>query len=89
MNAIKDRPPRLTRQHIRDREWVSEHIQELVEKYPNQWIAVYKGEVCAHGETLGPVYDKAKELSLEQPYINFIERDIYVYQNPVALAHDC
>lgn len=79
MNAVKDRPPRLSRQHIRDREWVSEHIQELVEKYPNQWIAVYKGEVLAYDQKLGPVYDKAKALNLVQPYISFIERDIYVY----------
>ena len=30
MNAVKDRPPRLPRQHVRDREWGSEHIQELL-----------------------------------------------------------
>jgi hypothetical protein len=81
MNAVKDQPPRLSRQHVRDRDWVSEHIQELIEKYPNQWIAVYKGEVHAHHENLGPVYDRAKELGLVQPFMSFIERDIYVYRN--------
>ncbi|GEM_PF-4788072 len=31
LKAAKDRPPRLSRQHLRDRQWVSDHIQELID----------------------------------------------------------
>jgi hypothetical protein len=40
-------PPRLSRQYLRDRQWVSEHMHEFIEKYPNEWIAVHNGEVIA------------------------------------------
>ncbi|MDZ7289678.1 MAG: DUF5678 domain-containing protein [candidate division KSB1 bacterium] len=75
----KDRPPRLTRQFLRDRQWVADHMQELVEKYPDQWIMVYKGEVIAHGEEVWSKWRKADELGLEQPYISLIEREVHVY----------
>jgi len=79
VKAAKARPPRLSRQHLRDRQWVSNHIQQLIEKHPNQWIMVYNGEVLAHSENLGPVVDKADELRLDQPIFHFVERDVYVY----------
>lgn len=35
-------------------EWFEEHIYELVQKYPNQWIAVSGGEViCASATRWG------------------------------------
>jgi hypothetical protein len=74
-----DAPPRLSRQHISDRKWVSDHLQELIKNYPNRWIMVYKGEVLVDNENLGPVVDKADELGLNQPVFHFVERDVYVY----------
>jgi hypothetical protein len=79
LKVAKNRPPRLSRQHLRDRQWVSEHIQELIDKHPNQWIMVSNCEVLAHSENLGPVVDKADELRLDQPIFHFVERDGYVY----------
>jgi len=79
MKSIYDKPPRLTRRYLRDRKWVSENIQELIDKYPNQWILVSKQEVIYHDENLSTVWDKADELGLDQPYLSFIERDVYVY----------
>ncbi len=75
----KDRPPRLSRQFLRDEQWISDHIQELIEKYPNQWIMVYNGEVIAHGDGVWTMWRKADELGLGQPVVTFIERDVYVY----------
>jgi hypothetical protein len=75
----KDRPPRLSRQFLRDRQWVSDHIQELIEKYPNQWIMVYNGKVIAHGKEVWSMWKRADELGLGQPFVRFIERDVYVY----------
>jgi len=62
--SAKARPPRLSRQFLRDEQWISDHIQELIEKYPNQWIMVYNGEVIAHGENVWPTWRKADDLEL-------------------------
>ncbi len=34
-----------------DDEWFQAHVLELVEKYPNQWIAVSGGQVVASSAT--------------------------------------
>jgi len=75
----KTRPPRLSRQYLRDRQWVSEHMHELIGKYPNEWIAVHNGEVIAQGKKAFDVWHRADELGLGQPYLRFIERGIHVY----------
>lgn len=77
--TAKDRPPRLSRQFLRDQQWVFDHMQELKEKFPDQWILVHKGEVIAHGEEATKSWGKAKELGLDQPYLHFVENQIYVY----------
>ena len=79
MKKIYDTPPRLSRRYLRDQKWISDHIQELIEKYPNQWILVYNQKVIANSQDIAPVWDKADELELDQPYLSFIERDVYVY----------
>ena len=34
-------------QYARDMEWLTSHRDELLEQYPEQWVAVYKEEVVA------------------------------------------
>ena len=75
----RSRPPRLSRQFLHDEQWISDHMQELIEKYPNQWIMVYNGDVIAHGEEVWSKWRKADELGLGQPVVSFIERDVHVY----------
>lgn len=79
MQTVREKPPKLSRQYLRDRQWVSDHIQELIEKYPDQWIMVYNGEVIAHGEEVWSKRRKADELGLGQPYISLIESEVHVY----------
>lgn len=73
------RPPKLSRQFLRDEQWISDHIQELIGKYPNQWIMVYKANVIAHGEQVWSMWRMADELGLGQPVVSFVERDVHVY----------
>lgn len=77
--TVRNKPPKISRQFLRDRQWVSDHMQELVTQYPNQWILVYNGSVVAHGDQVGPALKKSKEAGWGQPYLRFIERDIHVY----------
>jgi len=79
MKTTYEKPPKLSRRYLRDRKWVSAHIQELMGKYPDQWILVYDGEIVAHHAELGPVWDKADALHLEQPFFHLIEGGVRVY----------
>jgi len=47
-----------------DAEWVVEHWNELAKRYAGKYVAVYKGEVIAHGD-FGEVYRRVKELGVD------------------------
>ncbi len=36
---------------------LSSNDPRLIDEYPNQWVGIYKGEVCAHGDTFKDVLD--------------------------------
>lgn len=44
----------------RDIRWLREHAQELQDKYPDMYVAVYDGGVIAADKDLKKVYDKAR-----------------------------
>ncbi len=75
----KTRPPRLSRQYLRDQQWVFDHTPELEEKYPNEWIAVHNGEVIATGDKAFDVWHRAGELGLGQPFLFLVEKGVHVY----------
>ena len=75
----KTHPPRLTRQYLRDQQWVFDHSPELAEKYPNEWIVVHNGEVIATGDKAFDVWRRAGELGLGQPFLFLVEKGIHVY----------
>jgi len=49
----------------------------LIERYPKQWVAIYKGEVQAHGKTFLSVLRKVdrKKLPREHVVMRFIDRN--------------
>ena len=48
----------------------------LIDEYPNQWVAVYRGKVKAHGSTLNSVVSQVDKLGLprESVVVRFIDR---------------
>ena len=70
-----------TEQGKRDFEWLVAHAQELVKMYPDQWVAVYQGEVvgiCKSGEdSLQQARDRIEPGG--RPVVNFVEGGAYVY----------
>jgi hypothetical protein len=48
-------PPRPPERYWDDSKWAIQNIQTLTEKYPDQWIAVFAGQVAAHDADLGRV----------------------------------
>ena len=52
-------PPPIPRHHFEDTEWIGEHMAELRRKFPDQWVAVFHGEVIAAGTNLAEVEEVA------------------------------
>ena len=48
-------------EYMRDSEWISAHIDELTEQYPDQWISVVDGQVIAASKDGGLVQRKTRE----------------------------
>jgi uncharacterized protein DUF5678 len=49
----------------------------LIEKYPNQWVAVYRGKVAAHAPTLPAILGKLKRKKIPQQHtiVRYIEKN--------------
>lgn len=46
-------------------EWLAEHIEELVAKYPAKVVAVYEEKIVFVGDLEAEVYRKVREAGLE------------------------
>jgi hypothetical protein len=60
------KPPPVPRRWFEDMQWMSEHILELTEQYPDQWVAVFHGKVVAAGKDAGQVQRLAQEKTGER-----------------------
>jgi hypothetical protein len=49
----------------------------LIDKYPNQWVAVYDGKVAAHASTLPAILGKIKRKRIPQAHtiVRYIEKN--------------
>lgn len=79
--VFRPSPPIFTEQDRLDSLWMTEHAQELVEKYPDRWVAVYKGRVVAVGDDAAEASRLARKWEGPdcRPVIQFVEGKAYVY----------
>ena len=54
-------PPIRPQRHLDDTKWVDENYTELVQKYPDMWIAVLDKEVVIASKDLGEVFRMAEQ----------------------------
>ncbi len=56
---------------------LSSRHPRMVERYPNQWIALHSGRVRAHGDSLESVLREIDEkgLSRDQTIVRFIDKE--------------
>ena len=54
-------PPIRPQRHIDDSRWLDENYTELVQKYPDMWIAVLDKEVVIASKDLGEVFRVARQ----------------------------
>lgn len=45
----------LAPEYVRDERWLFANLADLVEKYPDEWVAVLGEKVVAHGDSLSDV----------------------------------
>jgi hypothetical protein len=75
-----ENPVRLNRDLRRFREAAqafSSGHPRLIDKYPNQWVAVYNGKVAAHASTLPAILGKMKRKRIPQAHtiVRYIEKN--------------
>jgi len=69
-----------------DERWICQHLDELTQKYPDQWIAVYQKEVVAADKSLAKVQRIGRQKADEgQCVYSFIEGGIRYYRYRVVL----
>ena len=56
---------------------LSSRYPRLIERYPDQWIALHSGSVRAHGDSLDAVLQEIDEkgLNRDQTIVRFIQKD--------------
>ena len=54
-------PPKLPKRYFEDSRWGREHIDELVQKYPDMWVAILEQEVVVASTDLAEVDRVARQ----------------------------
>jgi|SRR5439155_15399623 len=80
LQSVLGNPARLNRvlqQFRKAAQALSSDHPRLIDEYPNQWVAVYRGKVAAHGPTLDAVLGKMKRKAIPQArtIVRYIEKN--------------
>ncbi|HDS45257.1 MAG TPA: hypothetical protein ENN68_04065 [Methanomicrobia archaeon] len=70
------------RKFLEDLEWKRKHHSELLEKYPDMWVAIVDKKVVSAGKDLGKVESEAeKKTGIERKKIpvSFVESGAHIY----------
>lgn len=73
-------PPPISQEYWENSEWAHEHMNEISEKYPNQWVVIYDKKVVAASTSGSEAEHIATEKVGNQEFvILFAEKGIRVY----------
>ena len=72
--------PEMPKEFWDDMDWTSQHYSELMQKYPNEWVAVVDGKIISHGKDLEKIIKEAKrKTGKEHIAVEFIECGGHIY----------
>lgn len=54
-------------------DWFEKNYDMLQEKYVDKFVAIYKNKVIASGNSYKKVYLKARQITKDEVYIDFVE----------------
>ncbi len=50
-------------------DWFLENLEALVERYPEQWLAIKGEQVRIHNPDVGELYAEIKRQGIERPFV--------------------
>lgn len=72
--------PQIPKEFWEDEDWAYDNYNELVEKYPDQWISIVDKNVVASGKKRAEVIELAKKIAGKRDFPTiFLEKRIRVY----------
>ena len=79
-SVMKMEIPKMPKEFWDDDLWAEDHYSALVEKYPDQWVAVVDKKVISFGKDLGLVEEEAR-MKTGKKYISitYVECGHHVY----------
>jgi hypothetical protein len=66
-------------------DWIAEHLDELIYRYPDMWIAVYQGEVVASARDPAVLKAQIDASGIERPLITEIPSEPIVWDTAYAI----
>jgi len=82
------KPQPLSKEYLENEKWTFEHLGELIEKYPNQWIAVVNKEIVCVGENLAEVKKVARQKTGDRTPFCFFTWQTFRYRGSTGVRHD-
>ena len=66
-------------------DWIAENLDELIERYPDMWIAVYQGAVVASARELADLKAQIDASGIERPLVTEIPSKPIVWDTAYAI----
>jgi len=71
---MKDEEPSEDQEDVKNDQWLKENYLDLIQDYPNRWIAVLDQKIISTGNSKRRVESAAKEIAGEREFsVYFIE----------------
>ncbi len=74
------------RKNFEDLEWKRKHHSELLEKYPDMWVAIVDKTIVSAGEDLEKVEREAEKktgISRKKIPVSFVESGAHIYDQVI------
>jgi hypothetical protein len=79
--------PLVPKEFWEDEDWAYDNYNELVRKYPDQWVSIVEKHVIAAGDNRAKVIELAKRKAGKKDFPTiFLEKKIRVYKNQCEIA---
>ena len=86
--ATEGSPMSVDKRFFEDMDWAEQHHAQLLEKYQDEWVAVYNKQVVAHGSSIREVERQAQAgTGKEQIPVYFVESGSNIYSQPQGKSH--
>ena len=87
-NDIFPPVPETSAEYWSDSKWANENFSEIVNEYPDLWVAIVNKKVVASGKIISDVRKKAREKTNRNHFpVFFAEKGVHVYFNKSRISN--